>query len=328
MINLRLRRLTIFGHHANRVVEFSDRLNVIVGPYGSGKSSLLELIKFALGGSAILSEAVSTGVASVRLEVLLAERPAAFEREIGSLRLIVTSGGEVEARLHATNSNAKGLVLASAYLTEALGLPVLQVRRSSRSDSTKPETISFWDLYRYAYISQDNMGQSIAGHADSILNGKRRRAFELMFGLVDEQIADLQVREGQAKEALRGRQSRIKDVSSFLAAVQVPTRGQVAERIEILRSASAAAREQLRVVRQSGRGLTPSLNGARNAFGQLRHRVAELDKAIAELQVEIASRSQLDAQLSIDADRATRQADGRNSSHPLTFTNVLAASNR
>jgi hypothetical protein len=307
VLDIRLRRLTIVAVGGTRVVDFSDKLNIIVGPYGSGKSSLLELIKYSMGGSAILSEAVSTGVTSVQLEVLLAGRKLTFERHIGDLKISVTSGGELVAALHSTSARAKGTQLASTFLATAVGLPVFQVRQSG--NGSKVETISFWDVFRFIYVSQDDMGHSIAGHADKILNSKRRHALELMFGLIDQEVAELQVSEGRAKELLRAQQTRLRDVSAFLAASEIPTRAQASERIEELRRSASEARAEIASVRRIERAASPELNDNRAHIGELQRRASSLRQAVVELEAEVASRAQLDAQLAVDTDRARRQAD-------------------
>ena len=222
MIELEFKSLTIFGLTDRREIVFRRGLNVVVGPYGSGKTSMLELMKYALGGGARLSEAVLSGVTGVAVEALVQGRLMSFERNINEPQVSVSSEGRPIARLHATSVNAKGTELASRFLLKETGLPVVRVRRSAASASTVKEPISFWDIYRYAYVSQSEMGQSIAGHADSQLNRKRRRAFELMFGLLDPAVADLETAEAELVERVAEEAKRLADVTEFLERTGVP----------------------------------------------------------------------------------------------------------
>src|SRR5438067_410290 len=44
---------------------FGDGVNVIVGPVGAGKTSLLELLRFGIGGNGVLSQAAEEAVQRV-----------------------------------------------------------------------------------------------------------------------------------------------------------------------------------------------------------------------------------------------------------------------
>lgn len=320
MIDIRLQRLTIFTADGRRVIEFADGLNVVVGPYGSGKTSLLELIKYALGGGARLSEAVEIGVSSVVLEVALQGSVLAFERDIGGRTVRVTRGSEPEALLHATSSRAKGAVLASRFLLEACGVPVMRVRRSRTAASVAQEPISFWDLYRYAYVSQSDMGQSIAGHADSQLDRKRRRAFELMFGLLDARSADLETEEAELVAKIAVEEKRLSDVTAFLEATDVPGRAQALALLEQAQAARSDAIERLRELRSRTRSQTDDIAPEQDAVGALHRRVSELDEAASSLRYEITSRRRLASQITLEIEGLQRAEAVSRLVGPIDFT--------
>lgn len=319
MINLHISRLRIVGVAEDRTINFTAGLNVIAGPYGSGKTSLLELIKYALGGSGLLSGAVESGVSSVILEASLGESAFTFEREIGKLLVKVSERGDPVAILHATSSRAKGSTLASAFLLEKLGIPGIRVQRAKSTATSTKESISFWDIYRYAYVSQDDMGRSIAGHADSVLNRKRMRAFELMFGLLDEELANLETDEAETIAALSVEKKRLDDVTQFLEDAGLPSRGQalalrkeVADEIEAYRSALDGLRTQIRKS-------TPPLNKEREEVGILATKLANLNRSTQELRAEIEERSRLSSQLGVDIERLERGASSSSLLGPIDF---------
>lgn len=319
MIQLRLVRLTIFATEERRVINFAEGLNVVVGPYSSGKTSLLELVKYSLGGSARLSEAVKTGVTSIVLEAALQGRVLAFERDIGSNRVRVSQGGDPFAVLHATASNAKGTVLASRFLLDELGLPAMRVRRSRSAASAARESISFWDLYRYAYVSQSDMGQSIAGHSDSQLDRKRKRAFELMFGLLDPKSAELETTEADRVAEIEVEEKRLRDVTAFLEATGVPARAQALALLDQAESRRAGAVSQLDELRSQSRARSVDLDPERDGVGHLHARVAELDAAANSLRFEIATRRRLAAQLELEIETLGRSESVSDILGPIDF---------
>src|SRR5450759_3107891 len=73
---------------------FRPGTNVITGPVGTGKSSLLELIRYALGDDAVLSKAVLAAVQRVVLRIRLGNDTWVLERRIksGLVQLLDTNG--------------------------------------------------------------------------------------------------------------------------------------------------------------------------------------------------------------------------------------------
>lgn len=320
MIDIRLRRLTIFTLEGRRVVEFTAGLNVIVGPYGSGKTSLLELVKYALGGNARLSEAAELSVSSVVLEVALQNNVLAFERAIGSRTVNVTRGGDPEVVLHTTSSTAKGTVLASRFLLESCGLPVMRVRRSRRATSTAREAISFWDFYRFTYVSQSDMGQSIAGHADSQLDRKRSRAFELMFGLIDTKSAELETEEADLLKKIEIEEKRLTDVTAFLEATGVPGRAQALALLQGAESARTEGLGRLRSLRSNSRAQAHELAPEQQAIGGLHAQLTDLENTASSLRHEIDVRKRLASQITLEIEGLERAESVSRLVGPIDFT--------
>lgn len=321
MIDLRLERLSIFAYgDARRDVDFSDGINVIVGPYGSGKTSLLELIRFALGGQARLSEAVERGVSSVVLRARLSGSAMSFEREIGTNRVRVSQGGEPVAELHSTNAKAKNTELASSFLLRSLQLPTMRVRRSRTSRSSATEAISFWDIYRYVYVSQSDMGQSIAGHGDSNLDRKRRRAFELMFGLLDERISALETEESDLQQKAESEQRRLSDVTTFLESTGLPSRGQVLETIDKVAREKATAISRLDGLRSDLRAQHSADDRDRGILGSLQERRTQLETALQTLHTELHERERMLAQIALDIEGLRRAESASELLGPLDFS--------
>ena len=76
-------------------VQFADGLNVVIGARGTGKTSLIELIRFALGASAFTEDAARRGHQQA-LSVLQGGQVTLVIRE-GQDRFVVNRGSRDEA---------------------------------------------------------------------------------------------------------------------------------------------------------------------------------------------------------------------------------------
>jgi DNA repair exonuclease SbcCD ATPase subunit len=70
--DFQIRRLSLGGADVAHSWEFSRGVTVIAGDSGGGKTSLLNLIKYGLGGDVELTETVIEAADSVIVEALLA----------------------------------------------------------------------------------------------------------------------------------------------------------------------------------------------------------------------------------------------------------------
>ncbi len=320
MIDIQFVRLDIVGHGgARRAIDFRPGLNVIVGPYGSGKTSLLELLKFALGGSSLLSEAVSDGVASVCLDVLLGGEVFTFERGIDSLLVDVKQHGELVRRLHTKSASSATHPLASRFILGELGIPDVRVRRSTRSSSPTTEPVSFWDIYRFIYVSQNDMGQSIAGHADSNTNRKRHRALELLLGLLDERLAELREQRQVIDDELAREAQRRSDVIRFIASTGAPTLDEIEVRRDAVHRRRQVAAGRLDELRDRGRASTQAAAHERDDAAKLVRDLARVDWALQTLSEEISQRRIVIERLRSELQSLARQRDGAELLGPLRF---------
>src|SRR6476659_631435 len=78
------RDLTLYGGKDHHTYTFEPGVNVIVGPVGSGKTSLLELLKYTLGGDGTLSPAVQDSVVSSAVKVEFDRETIVLTRHLGS----------------------------------------------------------------------------------------------------------------------------------------------------------------------------------------------------------------------------------------------------
>ncbi|GAA3249260.1 ATP-binding protein [Nonomuraea helvata] len=281
---------------------FASGLNAVIGSYGTGKSSLFELIKFALGArKAKIMPTVRQRLRSVVLDVTLGQNRVLLTRNIGENRISVHHENGTSERWSAAGGN---LPPAGGRLLEMLGLPMV---RLSKKGLEKGEPLTFFDLYRFIYLPQSDVNLSVAGHAETMLLRKRKAIFELAYGLSSEQIRELLL-EISALEAKRDdMRSAANAVERFLGEIGAPQESELhAAEIEA-RAALAEAETRLQAVKAGAYAALPGDQEAlRSRISTLRIAAADTEAARSVTVAAVRRGESLIAQLDVDINREVR----------------------
>jgi hypothetical protein len=138
-MNIRLLTLTLQCKHSKEVISFYPQISFFHGQISAGKSSIVRLIDFCLGGSLEITPAIASELVSVGLAASINEYDVLFEREAKKSNQIQVTWKD--------NNNVNASVLAPLQPTEQaiwgnniynfsdlifyfLGLNPLKVRKS------------------------------------------------------------------------------------------------------------------------------------------------------------------------------------------------------
>ena len=191
-IRMRVDEITLTTTAGDYHYSFTSPCTVLCGPVGTGKSSLLELIKFALGGSAVLTPVVRSEVQSVQAQVKLAGTALTLRRRLGrdgTTVRVIDPRDEAEVRQLSVRPRPDQPSLSDALL-ETLGIPRVKIPRARTRATGASVPLTFNDLYSYLYVEQQDIDRSVVHHTEVFREPKRRAVFELLFGLADaDQLA-------------------------------------------------------------------------------------------------------------------------------------------
>lgn len=285
---LRVREVRLVAADRSYTWDFVPGVNVIVGPVGVGKTSLLELIRWGLGGGAQLSPAVQQVGRQLALTVDAGDERFLLLRGIHSQKSRIAVHDPDGRPITVVNTaNPAGPNSMSSVMLRALGIPEVRVPRSRRNPAGNYTSVSFSDVYSYMYLPQSEIDRSTVNHLDAIRDPKRRSTFEVLYGLIDAEIARMQVDLGELSEAIAATRSSVAEVEGFLEALEVPPRPVLAERIRTTDGLLAARERELQTVREKMRDVS--------AAGQDIRRQAEL--LANELTAAIARRERAASQV-------------------------------
>lgn len=305
---IRVRRVVLRSAHRNYEWRFQRGVTVLAGPGSVGKTSLLNLIKWGFGGDAILSPAVRTVGRQVMVDVDIGDRHVGLLRAInrGRNRVdVLGADGEVETSLSADPADDRHAT-ASDYLLEAVGVPSVQVPRSLVAPSEELTRITFNDVFSYLYLDQDEVARSTIHHLEGYRDVKRRQTFELLYGIIDPDIARLR-REQATVAADRERlEANINAIRPFLERSGQLTEHELELRDAALSSEIAATERDLTLLRRSARASSPAQAEAESELGAI---TAERDRARERLlgaRVDADAYRRVRAQLGQDLSRAVK----------------------
>ena len=313
-----IRELALICKHESVRLLLGPGVSLLVGPVGTGKSSLLELIKYGLGGNGTLTGAVKEGVTGVEITAFVTDQDYMFRRSIGGKFVEVWQKDDDVLLAKAPVSARKKETIAQTLL-DLLRIPALRITRSRARPTGDTVALSFRDVYRYLYLDQAEIDRSVVGHLESYLQPKRMATFELFYGLRNKETARLETLQGKAATQLQESRSAARQIRGYLASAnQLSEEDLTLQRAE-LTGELALARQQLGEVKAGLKQATDSekaaRDGLRDRYRELWEREARAEAARAQME----ERQNLIAQLTVDEQKYGRSAAAHVALLPIDF---------
>ena len=186
---------------------FHEGLNLLIGDPGSGKSTVVELIRFGLGVQ-YQRTLVMNKVEWVLVEIVVGRRHLGLKRWARPSRHVTVTDLDTREELgtYPIKPSDGELGIGTALL-KWLGIPShVKVKLGTQS-----RPVTFEDVWKYMHVRQTEIHHSIARHdTSSGSKALRKRIFDLLFGLIDEHLMSLEavIEELGDKEKRTRRPSR------------------------------------------------------------------------------------------------------------------------
>ncbi|MBW4576360.1 MAG: AAA family ATPase [Aphanothece sp. CMT-3BRIN-NPC111] len=319
-MNIRFSTLTLQCKHSKEVIQFSPQISFFHGQISAGKSSIVRLINFCLGGSLENTPAIASELVSVELATHINEYEVLFEREAQKSNQVQVSwknntdvNASVLAPLQETGQPIWGsnIYNLSDLIFYFLNLTPLKVHKSKIDSQSLLIRLSFRDIMWYCYLDQDNLDSSFYRMEDPFRKLKSRDVMRFVMGYYNEHLNNLEIRLAEIQQQLLGKREAIVQIKEFLKQLNYASeselfiqRDSVIGQLALARSEQLMLREEYTIethfadeLREQLRHLSQQLHDEKQALIDLEERMKEERALKAELvsakfklaQVESAS---------------------------------------
>ena len=226
-MKFRLKSLVLSLRRAEVTIGFAD-VSYFWGQMGAGKTSIVRLVDYCLGGDIELSPAMQGEFVAATLKLSLARADLVIERPRDSERVIATWGqGDEAFQVSLPARKADGEVLPGTGVEQLSDLLFWlsevsppRVRKSKVREDSETARLSMRDLLWYCYLDQDEIDSSffhLEEGAPFYKRYKSRDVLRFVIGFHDEHVAELEA----ALDQLRGeRQALVATIAGLTRALK------------------------------------------------------------------------------------------------------------
>ncbi|MBK3867729.1 AAA family ATPase [Pseudomonas stutzeri] len=225
--------LILMGVNGTYNASFRNGLNIIRGSMDSGKSTILHMINYCLGGSnkKILYDEVTSKVRSVFLEVKLNGKVFTLERPLREQNSAVkvyssdfVNRGEVFPQFMSADPGGKmpdGWL--SDFILEQLGIARVKIKESANRVDADEDRLSFRDIMKLMFLKQTDVGSdALLDFKSPVVFHKNVAVQKFVYNIHDERLAGLQTQRKLENEILKHLKQSECTLAKFLMEVGIP----------------------------------------------------------------------------------------------------------
>lgn len=288
------------GGLALPVLRFSKGVNVIHGESSTGRTTLLKLFEFGLGGNLEIRHFIPEikQCEKLVLEIELNGIPYTIDRKFHGSQELVVYQGRVEDIFRPRTTFLRGEM--SNFLLQRLGIPLVSVIDEF---SGREKTVSFSNVYDSLHIDQTKGFSQIQAN---LSEKDRITVFKLLTGISVPDSYELLVKEDELSKKRKSGEEEIEYLNRFLGEVEILEPAEITSRLRQIDEEYLQIENQLATIQQHIQAQSSYAN-------PIREEVLALEDALANKKQELHFTTQtlrayreLENQLAEDLDKAAR----------------------
>ena len=259
-----INHLIVVGRNKNYKVDFNPGVNIIYGDSATGKSSILNLIDYLLGGKKFKSyPEIESAARYAALDVTLNEDRYTIKRDLFDPKRVIEvypcSYDKVDEHVfthylpnYSLNAQHPDAGFFSDFLLDALNFSKIKLKEAPTKDDSKQVRLSFRDVFKYSYIGQDILGsEKFLKSDDWAVQTKNKEVFKYIFNALDSNISNLQGIISEKSNEISKLDKIYKTISDFLRDADFGTLTTLDEDIYAVDASIVNIEEQITRLNQS-----------------------------------------------------------------------------
>lgn len=304
-MKMRLQTLTIVFRHSREQIDLDSRLVAFHGKSGAGKSSILRIINYCLGGSAPGGQVIQEEFLSAALALTLGSHSVLLERSPAqtpnSVRVSwqgASGTGSMEFPLDAAEKPVFGDDVYSFSdmvfcLTGAKPM-YMTIRRNGIPTSVR---LSIRDLLWYCHIRQHEVASNFFNLGAQGKEIKSRKAFEYIVGSYTEHLSSLEQTRAEIEGQLKANLTSAERLAAFLKDLGYGSKEDMQAEIESISERLEEASERVTDIRRTLHTDTHPLDDLRFHALEMTEALQSEQDALDDLKRLIADNTALRADL-------------------------------
>lgn len=304
-MKVEVRELTLRCRQGEERVPFGPRLSFFHGEMSTGKSTIVEMINFCLGGTLVKTPAVSGEVVGVQLDMSIGETDLLIERSLDATTKVDVTWQRGEQRqlqafplaAQAEPVVGENIFNLSDFLLGLLGMPVLKVRTSKSDPDSDLHRISFRDFFKFNYLDQDDLDSSFFLLETPIRMEKSKDVLRYVLGFHSDHLNTLEAELAETRQMQRVQRESAKQIDEFLARYGFNSESQISEEIDRVNESCSRIEGELSSITPESLPIHTLSEEERTELGRIEQEIAEKKAALNEIDAQLRDQQSLVAEL-------------------------------
>ncbi|MFM2623735.1 AAA family ATPase [Vibrio owensii] len=303
-ITMIFNKLVIRGVDNEYVCHFKKGLNLIWGDLDSGKSSILNLIDYALGGNfdelQLDYDELRAKGRFIQLEVEFNSEVVTIERVLGSkintIKLYKCRQNETEnvypLICGASSSSSEPDGWLSDTILDMLSIPKVRIKESKKKDNADSDRLSFRDLMKLVYLKQKKVaGDNLMDAANPYVHNKNIEVQKFIYGVHDDQLSELNEQLKIESSMIASLKRNAQNIRDFLKSTDSLV--DTSEEYESISRDLELIDKEIDLLKNSKNHALVVSNGIKNQISSLDERIKTISRSIRKDKDQLKSYSKL-----------------------------------
>lgn len=304
-MNIELESLVIQCRKDRISINLSHQISFFHGQIGAGKSTIVRLVDFCLGGSLEYTPAIRQEFISATLNANIGSYSVILERLADSNTVQATwkNTNEEIATISAPIKTSDAPIWKdfiynlSDLLFYLMDQRPIMTRRSKLQEDTKMIRVSFRDFMWYCYLDQDHLDSSFFRLEDTFKAHKSRDVMRYVVGYYSDKLSQLETQAIGKREEKNTTENSVKELHSFLRKLGYDDADELEEQIEETERRLIEAQERRAEYQKSYKEDTHIGDNLRQNLRTLIKRLSQEETAVEDLKLRIEEQTSLRSEL-------------------------------